>query len=514
MERFACFQLCLAWVVVNITLAGCGGTPLASIDGRIHDADRKFDAAEAFRIKATNDKTREKWTEQVEQRKTLYFHALNAYKEVVNADPGGKYAQRSLWQMSEIYKRRYQWDKIIESYEAILAVSPSGYYADRAKSAIADIRKCGLLIQEEQRKYQDCKGLYAQDNARENYDLAGGALFNVAESYEKLSNYDEAIAYYAQVVDEFPDHEKAPIALTKIGDIHFYKSYDYDAGFPVYYKVIEMYPDTLEAAMALRQLKHTHRDLHDIARCQTHIDEWRTGETIEYAGSPGYHKITEMYPDVVEVIRAIRQLKHTRGDLRDIARNQTDTDKCRNEESPIIWSNFGRPVTCLIPITDEVVRNYQEISRRWVCLRNFPGAILAYRNSILVYQPGGYLDSSVDDRIPYSRYQIGRLFQLNGQLERAIEAYQKLLDKHPDSYYWCVRGVYQQAVCYREIREFTKSYEGFKAYMSLGPDVEYYQEAEQIVRQFEMDRDGDGFKSYMEQDAGTSDQDPNNQPSE
>ena len=124
------------------------------------------------------------------------------------------------------------------------------------------------------------------------------------------------------------------------------------------------------------------------------------------------------------------------------------------------------------------------------------------------------MDSSVDDRIPYSRYQIGRLFQLNGQLERAIEAYQKLLDKHPDSYYWCVRGVYQQAVCYREIREFTKSYEGFKAYMSLGPDVEYYKEAEQIVRQFEMDQDNDGYKYYIEQDAGTSDQVPNDYPSE
>ena len=463
MERFACFQLCLAWVVVNITLAGCGGTPLASIDGRIHDADRKFDAAEAFRIKATNDKTREKWTEQVEQRKTLYFHALNAYKEVVNADPGGKYAQRSLWQMSEIYKRRYQWDKIIESYEAILAVSPSGYYADRAKSAIADIRKCGLLIQEEQRKYQDCKGLYAQDNARENYDLAAGALFNVAESYEKLSNYDEAIAYYAQVVDEFPDHEKAPIALTKIGDIHFYKSYDYDAGFPVYYKVIEMYPDSYDAVMAIRLLKETYSNLKDIAQYQKEIDRFWNEETMEY-------KVQER-----------RIMPNNR-------------------------YSFSR----LIPI---VVLCYQAISRRWECLRNFPSAIFASRNSIIAYElwTGQRLRSTVT--IAESHYQIGRLYQLNGQLEQAIEAYQELLDNNPDSGKRS-EVIYQQAVCYREIRKFAKSYEGFKAYMSLGPDVEYYKEAEQIVRQFEMDQDNDGYKYYIEQDAGTSDQDPNNQPSE
>ena len=309
MERFACFQLCLAYVILNTTLAGCGIGTFVPIRTKIDEANRKFDAAEAVYVVACKDEEQDRRREQIEQKKSLYDDALTAYRDIVKANPTGKYAQRSLWQMSEIYKRRYQWDKIIESYEAILAVSPSGYYADRAKSAIADIRKCGLLIQKEQRKYQDCKELYAQDNARENYDLAGGALFNVAESYEKLSNYDEAIAYYAQVVDEFPDHEKAPVALTKIGDIHFYKLYDYDAGFPVYYKVIEMYPDTLEAAMALRQLKHTHRDLHDIARCQTHINEWRTGETIEYAGSPGYHKIAEMYPDVVEVIRAISAIE-------------------------------------------------------------------------------------------------------------------------------------------------------------------------------------------------------------
>ena len=112
--------------------------------------------------------------------------------------------------------------------------------------------------------------------------------------------------------------------------------------------------------------------------------------------------------------------------------------------------------------------------------------------------------------IAESHYQIGRLYQLNGQLEQAIEAYQELLDNNPDSGKRS-EVIYQQAVCYREIRKFAKSYEGFKAYMSLGPDVEYYKEAEQIVRQFEMDQDNDGYKYYIEQDAGTSDQDPNDQ---
>ena len=463
MKRFVCFHFCLAFVVVTVVVAGCGGTPLTSISAGIQDADRKFDTSEAFRIKADKDKAREKRREQVEQKKSLYNNALTAYRDIVKADPTGKYAQRSLWQMSEIYKRRYEWDKVVESYEAILAITPSGYYAERAKSTIADIRTHRLLIQENRRKYQNYSELNAQNKARESYDLAAQAMYDVADSYEQLGDYPEAIAHYAQVVDEFPAYEKAPIALTKIGDIHFYKSYDYDAGFPVYYKVIEMYPDSYDATMAIRLLKETYSNLKDIAQYQKEIDRFWNEETMEY-------KVQER-----------RIMPNNR-------------------------YSFSR----LIPI---VVLRYQAISRRWECLRNFPSAILASRNSIIAYEAwtGQRLRSTVT--ITDSHYQIGRLYQLNGQLEQAIEAYQELLDNHPDSGRRS-EGIYQQAVCYREIREFTKSYEGFKAYMSLGADVEYYQEAEQIVRQFEMDQDGDGYKFYIEQETGTSDQDPDDHPGE
>jgi tetratricopeptide (TPR) repeat protein len=511
MARLARLQLCLAIVVMNITLSGYGGGQLTPIRERIRAADLKFDTAEAFPVHADEETEGEERRVQVKQRKALYNDALEAYQAIIKTDSTGKYALRCLWQISEIYNRRGESDNAMESYEAILAVAPEGYYADTARSAIADICKYRQLVQEESRKYETNRELYAQYNLRQHYDQAAGALFNVAVSHEKLSNYPEAITHYTQVVDEFPDYENASKALMVIGDIHFYKLYDYDAAFPVYLKVIELYPATLEAATAFRQMKHTDRDLRGIARCQTQINEWRTGKTVEYAGFPGNHKITEMHPDAVEVVRALRQMKHTHRELRYIARNQSGT-KCRNEESPTILRYLGNSDSCLRPMTDVVAQNYQEISLRWECLRNFPAAILAYRNSILVNQPGGYLDSSGDVRTAYSRYRMGRLFQLTGQLERAIEAYQEVWDKHRDSFGWRAKGVYQQAVCYREMSEFTKAYKGFKTCVSLGPDAENYQEAERIVRQFEMDRDGDGYKSYIEKDAGTSDKDPNDQP--
>ncbi len=149
---------------------------------------------------------------------------------------------------------------------------------------------------------------------------------------------------------------------------------------------------------------------------------------------------------------------------------------------------------------DIVAQCFQFIARRWEYLRHYPRAIVTCQ--ALVDERSDN-ESAVADAL----YQIGRLYQLNGQLDQAIDAYQELFDNNPESV-WRAEGIYQQAVCYREIREFTEAYRGFKAYMNLGSDAEYYQEAEQIVRQFETDQDGDGYKSYVEQEAGTSDQDP------
>ena len=259
----------------------------------------------------------------------------------------------------------------------------------------------------------------------------------------------------------FFDYENAPVALTKIGDIHFYKLYYYDAGRPVYAKVIEMYPDSFDAAKAIRLLRESARTLSEIADCQAEINRLWNEATMEY-------RVTH------------------------------------RKMSPNKKYSFRR----IIPV---VVLNYQAISRRWQCLRNFPSAILASRNSIITYEAwtGPRLGSTF--AIADAHYRIGSLYQLNDQLEQAIDAYQELLDNNPDSGKRS-EGVYQQAVCYRRIGEFTKSYEGFKAYMSLGADAEYYQEAEQNVRQMEMDEDGDGYKSYIEQEAGTSDQNPNDYP--
>ena len=439
----------LAFVVLIITLAGCGGVPIIPIGERVRNADRLFDAAEAFRITADKDAQQEMWHEQVKQKKALYDDALNAYRAIVKTDPTGKPAQRSLWQIAEIYKRRYEWNTVVENLNAIIAIEPLSYYADRAKSAIADMRTHRGLIEKSQRKYRENSALYSQNHARENYDMAAQALYDVAENYDELGDYPEAITNYELVVDRFPDFEKAPVALTKIGEIYFYRWYDYHGGWPVYMKVIEMYPDSYEVTQAVRLLKETERTLTEIAQNQVETKRYRSKKAMEY----------ETTGPVI--------LPHERF--------------------------RGRYV-------DIDVQCFQYIGRRWEDLRNYPSAIAAYRTLVDEFS---YKKFAAAD----ARYQIGRLYQLNGQFDQAIEAYQDLFDNNPNSE-WRSEGIYQQAVCYREIWEFTKAYLGFRAYMNLGSDAEYYQEVEQIIRDFDMDEDGDGYEFDVEQEAGTSDQNP------
>ena len=443
MRSFVCLHLSLAFAVLILALAGCGGARVIPIGESIRDADRQFDAAEAFLIQANRDTEQDKRREQIEQKKILYDEALNAYRAIVITEPTGNYSQRSLWQISEIYSRRYNWDKVIESYNAITAIAPLSYYGDRAKSAIADMLRCREQIEEARLKYRYHCELYAQDNARENYDLVAQALYEVAKSYEELGDYPEAITHYQRMVDEFPDYEKASAALTKIGEIHFYELYDYLGGWPVYNKVIEMYPDSYDATYARRLLKETDRTLTEIAQNQAEIRRYRSESVIDYI------------PTDRRIISGERYVPRI---------------------------NNGIIVQC-----------YQFIGRHWEDLRNYPSAIVAYRTLAdeLSYKKFAAADA---------RYQIGRLYQLNGQINQAIDAYQELFDKNPESV-WCAEGIYQQAVCYRGIREFNKAYEGFKAYMNLGRNVEYYREAEQFVRQFETEKD--------RHRSGTSDEDPN-----
>ncbi len=442
--------LILAFALLSVTILGCG-VNIVPIGAKIQNADSAFDQAETMDIR---DDDPEKMEENRAKQRALYDRAMTLYLEVIDRDTKGKWAQRAHYQIAKIYKRRYDWDKAVEHYDAIVTLDPTGYYANEAKGGTANIRKNREIIKTKRAEYQNYKAIYDSEPTDETFNIAAEALYEVARAYESLENYTESTRNYERMVEEFPEHPKAPQAQFQIGNLYFYKIYDYIGGWPAYTAVVEKFPDSYEASQAGTLLKQTAEVLTEISFLMDEIDKFRNKKAVEYQKT---------------------------------GRKITPAD---------MW---------VMGYSDQVVQNFQQIAGNWERLRNFPRAINAY--STLVRDLSHKKFAAAD-----AMYRIGTLYQQSAEYERAIEAYDNLFENAPESV-WRNEAVYQQAVCYRSIREFGAAYEGFKAYMSITKgDTPYLREAEQIVRQYELDQDEDGYLFYQEQEAGTSDQDANSHP--
>ena len=467
---FAKLSYYIALVIVAAVITGCASVMPLSI--QVQNADRKFEAAETMRIRTD---TPENKKEDLAKRTELFDTALAEYTAIIEADPTGKYAHYSHFQLAAIYKKRFGWDEATGHYQAIVDLAPTGYLGGRAKSGIADIRKNRDIIKNNRRTYQNhaplSKDLVMRaqeamaDNpeeaeiltqqAAESQDKAVRALYDEARAYQTLGNPEEAIAQFGRLVEEFPEHKMAPQAQFQIGSIYFYELYDYSnsGGWGAYVKVVEKFPDSYEASDAETLLKKSAEILTEIKQDQDDIQKYTSKKALQYK-------------------QAGRQIL----------------------PSDLYVAGYA----------ERIAQDFQNIGSGWVQMRNYPFAIAAYRQ---LAENLSYKKFHAADAL----FRIGDLYQKDGQYQRAIVSFKDMLKKAPEST-WRDEAVYQLAVCYRAIREFGEAYDGFKAYMSIDKEGKYYREAEQIVRQYDLDQDGDGFKFYVEQEAGTSDKDPNDNP--
>ena len=447
------FFLVLAVAFFTTTILGCGSSEFSIIPlgAKLQNADNAFDEAETIEVR---DDDPEKMAKNRQKQQELYDKAMALYLEVIERDTQGKYAQRSHYQIAKIYKRRYDWDKAVAHYEAIIALDRTSYYAKEAETEITNIRRNREIIKTKRAEYQNYKAIYDNEPTDETFNIAAEALYEVARAYENLENYTEAIRNYERLVEEFPEHAKSPQAQFQIGNIYFYTLYDYLGGWPAFVAVSEKFPDSYEASQAGTLLKVTADILTEIKQLKDELNKFRNKKAVEYQQT---------------------------------GRKITPAD---------MW---------VMGYSDQVVQNFQNVAGNWEKLRNYPRAINAHKT---LARDLSHKKFAVADAL----YRIGALYQQNGDYERAIEAYDTLFENAPESV-WRNECVYQQAVCYRSIREFGAAYEGFKAYMSITKgDTPYLREAEQIVRQYELDQDQDGYLFYQEQEEGTSDQDANSHP--
>jgi len=384
-----------------------------------------------------------------------YDEALRLYLELLEKQPKEEYVIRAHYRCAEIYKAQENWDEAIVHYQEVRELNPTGYLGSMAKSGIADIPKYRKIINDNDYIYEN---IFRDDEGKplnqEEYKKGADALFQIARAYESMGLFKKAVEYYSKVMDEFPEYERAAQAGYKCGNIYFYKLYDYQQGWPYYIKVIEKYPDSYEAKEADRLLKETKRTLDTLDQDMEHVRQYTNKKALEY---------------------------EARG------RRVDQDDKYK--------------------FTDQIAQDYVNIAKGWLDLKNYPNAIAAYKELANELSMEKFEAAE-------ARYQVGLLYQEDGQYEKAIEAYNELFEKNPESTRRNI-ATYNQAVCYQAINEFEKAYEGFKTYLGFPKedvDEDLFREAKQKIRQMEMDEDGDGFMFYQEQAANTSDQDPNQHP--
>jgi len=399
------------------------------------------------------------------ERRAALQEAFDKYMAVITSDPNGSFANRARYRAAQIKKELpvpggANYDEAIALLQQIIDSSPTGYQASLARSEVAAIRKNRQLIRDAQRQFDN-----TPEDASDKMRLdAIDALYTVAASYEVLGDYESAIARNREIVqlcqkwskkenDEF--YRRAARSQFQIGSIYFYRLYNYEQGWPEFVAVYEKFPKSFEADQAGTLLKKAKNALDSIHQDQEYIRSKRKEKASEY-------------------IKAGRRVNP-------------------NE----LYGIYG----------EQVAQTYLNIAQTWERdpLRNLPNAIDNYRLLVEELWNQAFIASD-------AMFQIGRLYQDNGEYELAIAAYDELFERFPQSFR---RGeaVYNQAVCYETIREFETAYRQYKAAASLGDETSFYRAAEQKVRQFEQDEDKDGFMFYQEQQAGTSDKDPNSRPS-
>ena len=440
-------------ILVAVLVSGCAGLANTLTGG----------SAVAFsNAQRTEEKAR--GSDSLDKKKELLRKAIVGYENVIAQEPAGEFSNRSRHAAAVISTELVvpggaNYDKALTLLQKVVDTEPGGYLAGQSLTLMSGIRQSRTMIQDSKRVFDNTPA-----NANEDRRFAAiESLAAVARSYESLRDYESSIQTLRQI-REIADgwtleegdrfYKRAAQAQFQIGNVYFYRYYNYIDGWPEYYAVINDYPKAFEEGQASSLLKRAKRSLDAIQEDQLYIQS----------------KLNQKALDYMAVGRHVNP----------------------NE----LFSIFS----------EQVAQAYLNIAQQWEKdpLRNYGAAIDNYRQLVDLLWSEMFVAAD-------GMFHIGVLYQDAGKYVDAIEAYDELFKRFPQAFRRN-DAVYNKAVCLETIREFEQAYEEYKAAAGFGEEQSFFRAAEQKVRQFETDEDGDGFKFYEEQEAGTSDKDAASNP--
>ena len=161
--------------------------------------------------------------------------AAEIYKKVVDNSPFCEYADKSLFNMAECYRRQKVYDKAIEAYEKIVNDYPESTLAAEARYQAAYTKYESSLspeydqesTEQAMKEFKEMSGA-SGTGAEAQFAKEAGKVFDelknkkaesdlkVAEFYEKLGKYESALMYYEDIKAKFPDTDAAKYSGKKI----------------------------------------------------------------------------------------------------------------------------------------------------------------------------------------------------------------------------------------------------------------------------------------------------------
>jgi tetratricopeptide (TPR) repeat protein len=167
-----------------------------------------------------------------------------------------------------------QWADAVESYTSVLKVFPE---EENAPQALGNMITCFLKLEDVEKA--DVTLSYLAERFGHNPDLAGpagDALTKIAESYKMAGEAEKGNAVYKMFFDNFPDHPGVPVSLFRFGDEAF-NAEDYDEAMRYYKQILDEH-----------KTSHVYRDAFSrYAQCFGRKDEYDK----EYAVLKQYVKI-------------------------------------------------------------------------------------------------------------------------------------------------------------------------------------------------------------------------------
>ena len=158
--------------------------------------------------------------------------AATIYAKIVENAPFGEYADKSLYNMAECYRRMLKYKEAVESYERIINDYPDSKLVPEARYQLAYTKYEASLSPEydqgsTEQALEDFQRISkstpvpaiakeAQDVLKKLRERKAESDFRVAEFYEKRKKYRSALIYYTDVVEKFPNTEAARLSEERI----------------------------------------------------------------------------------------------------------------------------------------------------------------------------------------------------------------------------------------------------------------------------------------------------------